>query len=571
MILDYSKNLNLRFLIALLKAHGIKRIVISPDNTEMKLVAGLWRDEGFEIYLSVDGRSAAYMACGIATESGEPIVITCAEAISSRDYFPGLTEGYYRKLPILVVTGEYCYYQVGYLKHQTIDRSISPKDVFVHKEQLPIIRDQVDEKESQLRINRAILALTRHGGGPVHIDIPHCYNDYDFSIKELPPVQCIKRYSYRESLPKLPKGRIVVFIGAHPTFNDETTNAIDLFCTRNNAVVFHDHSSGYNGNTGVRLSLLSIQSASYNVLKNIELIIHLGESVADWFTMQKLRTAKRVWRISPDGELCNTFGMLEATFELNEVDFFRYYNSDDRKGEDFFYLDECRNSISSIHVPVNNLPFSNFYAAAIITRNFPSDAVVHLGPDKTVRAWSMFTFPDTVVSTYNAGGHCIDGVLSSCIGASLICSERIYYCVLGVSTFFYDMNVLGNRFLGKNVRILLINNNGGNIYKQDTASVHKYLGDKETNKYRVIAGNLKNRSNDIVKHFAEDLGLEYLSASSKAEFEEVYKHFLDREMTNNSMLFELFTDDEDEQEAFKIIFSLDTSTEEYAKQLAKYL
>ena len=50
------------------------------------------QDSWFEMYSSVDERSAAYMACGMAAESGEVVVLSCTGATASRNYVSGLTE-----------------------------------------------------------------------------------------------------------------------------------------------------------------------------------------------------------------------------------------------------------------------------------------------------------------------------------------------------------------------------------------------------------------------------------------------------------------------------------------------
>ena len=568
MITGYSKNLNVQYLIALLQAHGIKRIIASPGTTDLEFVAGLQYNGGFEIYSSVDERSAAYMACGMASESNEPVVITCTEATASRDYFPGLTEAFYRKLPILAVTGVHRYYRIGHLEPQVIDRSVSPLDVFIHKEQLPVIKDTEDEKESQFRINRAILALKRKGGGPVHIDLPCCDNDYDFKTKELPSVQVIKRYTYGSDFPILPIGKIVVFIGSHFTFDEKTTNAIDLFCSKNNAVVFHDHTSGYKGKWGVKLGLLSAQNGmSYDILKDINLIIHLGEAVADQATMTKLKKAKQVWRVNPDGELRNTFGKLDSVFEMREIDFFTQYLS--KEGTNSSYLEECKKIKNGLKISSDTIPFSNIYVASKISANLPKNSVIHLGPSNTIRAWSMFEFPDSIRSAANMGCRGIDGVISTCLGASLLHPENLYFCILGDLTFFYDMNALGNRHVGNNLRILLINNNGGGIFKQANAPAHMYFGDEEANKFVAASGHFGNHSRTLVKHYAEDMGLEYIAAASKEEFESKYKHFLDDHIKEKSMIFEVFTKDEDEREAFKIASSLETNASGKIKDFAK--
>jgi 2-succinyl-5-enolpyruvyl-6-hydroxy-3-cyclohexene-1-carboxylate synthase len=84
------------------------------------------QDPYFKIYSSVDERSAAYMACGLSAELNEPVVISCTGATASRNYLPGLTEAYYRKLPILAITSMQPFTKVGHHIPQVIDRSALP-------------------------------------------------------------------------------------------------------------------------------------------------------------------------------------------------------------------------------------------------------------------------------------------------------------------------------------------------------------------------------------------------------------------------------------------------------------
>ena len=100
----YSDEKNVQILIALLKAHGVKRVIASPGSTNVTFVGSIQQDPYFEIYSCVDERSAAYMACGMAAESGEPVALSCTGATASRNYFSALTEAYYRKLPIVAIT-----------------------------------------------------------------------------------------------------------------------------------------------------------------------------------------------------------------------------------------------------------------------------------------------------------------------------------------------------------------------------------------------------------------------------------------------------------------------------------
>ena len=155
----YTSERNIQILISLLKANGIKKVVASPGATNITFVASLQQDTFFEMYSSVDERSAAYIACGLAAQSGEPVVLTCTGATASRNYFPGLTEAYYRKLPVLAVTSTQNEARIGHLRAQVIDRSSQPKDIVILSEHVRSIVTEEDEWDATVRLNRAILEL----------------------------------------------------------------------------------------------------------------------------------------------------------------------------------------------------------------------------------------------------------------------------------------------------------------------------------------------------------------------------------------------------------------------------
>ena len=71
----FTNERNVQILIVLLKKYGIRKVIASPGTTNITFVASLMHDPYFELYSSVDERSAAYIACGLAEESGEPVVI----------------------------------------------------------------------------------------------------------------------------------------------------------------------------------------------------------------------------------------------------------------------------------------------------------------------------------------------------------------------------------------------------------------------------------------------------------------------------------------------------------------
>ena len=180
----YTIERNTQIILSVLKAYNIKRIIVSPGATNICFVGSIQNDDFFEVYSCVDERSAAYMACGMAAETGEPVVLSCTGATASRNYYPALTEAFYRKLPVLAITSHQGTDRIGHLIPQNIDRRIKPSDIVKLSVDIPMINNFRDEHYATIEINKAVIELFRRGGGPVHINLQTYYSD-DFSIKEL--------------------------------------------------------------------------------------------------------------------------------------------------------------------------------------------------------------------------------------------------------------------------------------------------------------------------------------------------------------------------------------------------
>lgn len=125
----YTDEINALVLVSLLKEHNIRKIIASPGTTNISFVGSVQIDPYFDVYSAVDERAAAYMACGLAEESGEPVVLSCTGATASRNYIPGLTEAFYRHLPVLAVTSIQHCGRVGNHVAQVIDRSVQFPDM----------------------------------------------------------------------------------------------------------------------------------------------------------------------------------------------------------------------------------------------------------------------------------------------------------------------------------------------------------------------------------------------------------------------------------------------------------
>lgn len=558
----YTNERNVQIVIALLKAHGIRRVIASPGTTNMTFVVSIENDPWFQIWSSVDERSAAYLACGMATETGEPVVLSCTGATASRNYMPGLTEAYYRKLPVLAITSTRGNHKVGHLIDQQIDRRNIPNDIAIESVTIPMVKDKEDERYCEIEANKAILALKLNGGGPVHINMYTKYSK-DFSVREIPRVNAIYRHTVTDSeWPVIPQdGRIVVRVGSHANFTDEQVQAIDAFCATYDAVVCCDHTSGYRGMYEVHGQLVFGQQKWHSPLRDANLCIHIGEVSGDQFCV----SARHTWRVSPDGELRDTFGTLRRVFMMPEAEFFNHYAMEE--GSRSAYLDDLNKETEALKSQIPELPFSNIWMARHMCDKLPSGCEVHFGIYHSLRSWNFFKLPAGIQAKCNVGGFGIDGGVSTLIGASLANPNKLFFGVFGDLAFFYDMNVIGNRHVGDNVRILLINNGKGNEFRNYNHPCY-FLGE-EADEYVAAAGHYGNKSHMLVKNYAENLGYEYFSASNKEEFNASIDKFLSSEKQAKPMLFEVFTETEDESNALEAILNIGVDKKTVVKDKLK--
>lgn len=558
----YTDERNMQMLIYLMKKHGIKKVIVSPGTTNITFVASIQQDPWFEIYSCVDERSAAYMACGMATESGEPVALSCTGATASRNYIPGLTEAFYRKLPVLAITATQHIGKIGHNVPQVIDRTNPLNDICVYSATIPTIHDNEDEWAYSIKINEALLELIHNGGGPVHLNMVTQYSD-NFDVKQLPPTRVINRITYKDEFPSLAGKQIGIFVGNHQPWNSELTEVVDRFCENYNSVVLCDHTSNYHGKYKIMASLITSQSSYDSPVRHLDILIDIGNVSGAYLSL----SPKEVWRVNPDGKIRDTFRCLSHVFEMDEMIFFKNYLNEKHDENNDSYYDEWKKEYSKLYGKISDdIPFSNIWIAKNTVSKLPEFSTLHLGILNSLRSWNFFEISDTIDCYCNTGGFGIDGVVSSLIGASLVNKNKLYFCVVGDLAYFYDLNATGNRHIGNNLRILLINNGEGTEFKNYNHKGAKF--GEDTDEYIAAARHYGNQSKDLVRHYAQDLGFKYLKATTKNEYLENLDEFVDSKI-ERPILFEVFTYNKDESDALYIINHLEKNIKGTAKQFVK--
>lgn len=567
--MNYTSELHTRILIALLKKYGIRKVVASPGATNVCFVGSIQQDPFFTIYSSVDERSAAFIACGMAAEGDEPVAIVCTGSTASRNYIPGLTEAFYRHLPVLAITTTQHLGRVGNLCSQVIDRSVQLKDMVKESFTVDVVHSDEDIWACELGINKVLLALSNNGGGPAHINLVTTYSK-DYTVKELPSVKKIDYICSVKNMPSIKAyKRIAILVGVHSRWHEKLLEAVDEFCQKYDAVVLRSHADNYKGNYGVNFSLFNGMAHFSNPLNDADLVIFFGDVPRYKSGMESCH----MWRVTSDGKIADPERRLTKLFSMDETDFFEYYNNDssvdrsDISCSSDGYARQWQKLYKKTISEANDIPFSNVWIAQNTISKIPGNAVLHMAGSNTARAWNYFELPSSVECYSNDGTMGIDGQLSALIGESLAAPDRLHFGVMGDLTVFYDLNSLGNRHIGKNIRLMIVNNGGGGEFKIYSHPAYQF-GDGG-NPYMAATGHFGNKSRSLLRHYAEDLGYEYLSADDKDSFLKALDRFCVSEITDRSMIFEVFTDTSNESDAIYAMRHLVKSTKGDAMEKTK--
>ena len=553
--MNYSSELQILILLAHLKARGVRKIIASPGTTNMNFVLSCQADPFFEVYSSVDERSASYIAVGLSHESGEPVVLSCTGATASRNYLPGITEAYYRNLPIIAVTSSQSLTRVGMNVAQVIDRSVQPNDTYKLSFVMDRVLDDEDEAHLHNRMNQMWFQIATNPG-PIHINLVTYYSD-DFNTKELPTPRIINFINADSMKPLLKPGKIAIHIKSGVRIGDEENSLIDQFCEAYDAIVIGDHTSPYTGKYKVLNALVSSQSVIDEKLIPMQ-IIQIGDITGDYSVSSLYRKAN-LWRVDGLSNLIKTNESIEYFFNINLSTFFTYYLDHMREQNvtlnNTFYNDWI-SELSRLLDLIPELPLSNIWIAHQSHDKIPLNSRVHLGILNTLRSWNLFVIDQSVKAISNVGGFGIDGNLSSFIGASLFSPNTLFYGIFGDLAFFYDMNSMGNREIRNNLRIILINNGTGTEFKNFNHRASNFDSDK----FVAAKGHFGNKSNVLVKSYSESLGFDYFAVNNKRDFEEIKGALFSPDAREKSIVVEIFVDEKDESLALELITNINTGT-----------
>lgn len=541
----YSNLKSVQYLIVMLKKKNIRNVVISAGTSHDAIVRSLENDSFFNTYNIVDERSACFFALGLIQEIKEPVAICCTSGTASVNYLSGVIEASHRNMPLIVITAD----KNPYYLNQQEDQMINQKDLFngnvKYSVTLPMIKDSKDEWYCKRLLNEVFLEYNHHGNGPVHINIPieegmFAIDDW-FTETTLPNIELMERIDetssdllWQNKFLSLKNKKVLIICGQDYNFDDSVIKNIESIFKKYNCIFSVEKISNLHCDGTLETARAALIKKNNASLSNLipDVVITLFGNVA-WdgkFLLKGCKNKFEHWVINSDGTVqdyyknfptifeCSTEFFLEKMALLDVDDSNEYYN-EWKKVNDTFKLPE--------------FDYSNLYVTKELMRKIPKNSILNLGNSSTIRLAQFFDNDPSIKIYCNRGIHGIDGCVSTFIGQSAV-TDKLSFLIVGDLTFFYDMNSLWNRYLGKNIRIMLVNNSGAALF-------HFNQG---LDKFPTLNENVAADHNANAKGWAESRGFKYLSVTSKEGFDATIDEFISE--SDKPIILEVFTKKEED-------------------------
>ena len=535
----YTDKKNILQLIALLEAHGVNKVVLCPGSRNIPLVHTFSNHPTFTCYSITDERSAGFFAIGLALNGGAPVAVCCTSGTALLNLHPAVAEAFYQQVPLVVISADRPAAWIGQMDGQTLPQPGAFAGLVKRSVNLPEIYTPDDEWYCNRLVNEAVLATHHHGKGPVHINVPVAEPLFQFTEETLPEVRVITRYhglnvydrDYSALIERLNSySRRMVVVGQMSLiylFDKKFTRALSRQFVWLSEYLSNQTIPGVPiGNFDAALSAMDEEKMEQ---LTPELLITYGGHVVSKRLKKFLRKhpPKEHWHVSADGEVVDLFGALSVVIEMDPFEFLeRIAGLIENKSTQYPTLWE--NCCKAVTTP--EFPYSEMKAVGRLLEMLPDKSALHLANSSPVRYAQLFPLKEGVEVCCNRGTSGIEGSLSTAIGYAAA-SDKLNFIVIGDLSFFYDMNALWNVYVGSNVRILLLNNGGGEIF-------HTLPGlDMSGTSHRYITAVHKTTA----QGWANERGLLYLKAEDDAQLDEAMARLTEVEFGTQPVLLEVFT------------------------------
>lgn len=505
---------------------------MSPGSRNAPLTLSFARHDGIKKWIIPDERAAGFVALGIAQETKTPVVLCCTSGSALLNYAPAVAEAYYREIPLIILSADRPPELIDQRDGQTIRQFEALKNHVKSSWNLPLVLADADAEGYQQSLIEAILQSGDLPKGPVHINVPfkepfYPTDDQELTFEEIQIPKAEVSITQSEiNLSIADSKKILILVGQHPLDEDLDTKLQQV--SKKIPVI---KSPLNNLSEGIEHVDAFIEGKSD---LTPDLLITSGLSVLSKKLKAFIRQhkPKRHIHFDPAGIKVDTYDSNPQFIKRGLNDFINQMSEHEVDAE---YLDRWKKleegTKAAIEGFIKQAPYSETKAAHSILESIPMKSSLHLSNSMPVRYADLYGVKNDIKCFSNRGTSGIDGCTSTAVGTSLV-TDHMNVLITGDLAFQYDRNAFFHNHDVANLRVIVLNNQGGGIFRLIDGPA----------RLPELEAYFETRHERTAEYICAENGFEYFKVSDEHTLKEQLQTFYNP--SQSAKVLEVFTDPE---------------------------
>lgn len=467
---------NIVYLAELSRKYNAKDVVISPGSRNAPISIAFSRTEGLTTYTIIDERCAAFFALGLSLASGLPTVVVCTSGTALLNLAPATAEAYYRQVPLIIVSADRPEEWIDQNDSQTMRQNGALAN-FV-KRFYNLCGDSPNSNYFSRTICDAFISATSGRKAPVHINISldnPLYEEEETTIdvreiKSLDPCSdtLLSNLAINQIDTALSSCKKIVLLCGFMSPNEKLRNTIRRMSKNSRLITFAESISNINGADIVcNVETFFKDEKAVETLGETDLLITIGGALVSKSAKNHFRNhkPKNHWHIGEEEWTIDTFKSLSQRVNINPCAFFSQTETLFKQNKNYKEIVAIARKIQKQKQEhIDKTEWSAEVAISTILQAQKDGTAIHFSNGLSVRLGLNVADNPSLSYYANRGVSGIDGATSTAVGFS-VGADKETLLITGDISFLYDSNALWNNYLTPKLKIIVLNNGGGGIFK----------------------------------------------------------------------------------------------------------